>query len=183
MALYVPQSRRRRRLVLVATGTAIVGLVVGAGLGRLSAPTVDDRVQSVRNAAKDTASGLQVISLHAEVAAVGAGGTDGVLQRTSRELADEFDRAPWVDPGQRHIVLQALANLTDRQDKNTAAFGEAAGELAMMITDVFAGKPVSAPTSEPSSTPSPTSAPSASPTPTGTSSPSATPTTSETPTP
>jgi hypothetical protein len=172
MALYVPQSRRRRRMVLVAGATAVVGLVVGAAAGRLSAPTVEDRVQSVRNEARDTASGLQVISLHAEATTVGAGGTDLVLQRTARELADEFDRAPWVDSGQRHIVLQALTDLTDRQDKGTPAFGEAAGALATMITDVFAGKPVSAPTGPPS--PSPSVTPTGTPSPTPSESPSAT---------
>jgi hypothetical protein len=183
MALYVPQSRRRRRLALTAAATAVVGLVVGAGLGRLSAPTVEDRVNSVRSDARDTASGLQVISLHAEVAAVGAGGTDAVLNRTARELADEFDRAPWVDSGQRRIVLQALTDLTDREDKGSPAFGAAAGALATMIVDVFAGKPVSAPTTSPSPTPS--AAPSSTPTPTETSTPSAsaTPSTAASPTP
>jgi hypothetical protein len=110
-----------------------------------------------------------VLSLHAEAAAVGAGGTDQVLQRTARELADEFDRAPWIDPQQRRIVLQTLSNLTDRQDKGTQAFGEAAGAMATMITDVFAGKPVSTPTTTPSPTPSPPASPN--------------PTASETPTP
>ena len=179
MALYVPQSRRRRRLVVAATTTAVVGLVAGAAVGRLSAPDVANRVDSVRAEAQDTASGLQVISLHAEATPVGAGGTDLVLSRTARELADEFDRAPWVDTGQRRIVLQALTELADRQDKGTPAFGEAAGALATMITDVFAGRPVSAPTSAPS--PSPSASPSATPTPTPT--PTATNTLSPSPTP
>jgi len=168
MALYVPQSRRRRRLALTAAGTAVLGLVIGAGLGRLSAPTVDDRVASVRNDARDTASGLQVISLHAEATTVGAGGTDLVLARTARELADEFDRAPWVDSGQRRIVLTALTDLTGRQDKGSPAFGEAAGRMATMITDVFAGRPVSAPTSTPTPTATPSSTPSPTPTASGT---------------
>jgi hypothetical protein len=173
MALYVPQSRRRRRLALTAAGTAVLGLVIGAGLGRLSAPTVEDRVASVRNDARDTASGLQVISLHAEATTVGAGGTDLVLARTARELADEFDRAPWIDSGQRRIVLQALTDLTGRQDKGSPAFGEAAGRLATMITDVFAGRPVSAPTSSP--TPSPSATPSGTATPSGAAAPTPTP--------
>jgi hypothetical protein len=177
MALYVPQSRRRRRLALTAAGTAVLGLVIGAGLGRLSAPTVDDRVAGVRNDARDTASGLQVISLHAEATTVGAGGTDLVLARTARELADEFDRAPWVDSGQRRIVLAALTDLTGRQDKGSPAFGEAAGRMATMITDVFAGRPVSAPTSTP--TPTPAATPSSTPSPTA----SATPTATASPTP
>jgi len=179
MALYVPQSRRRRRLVVAATTTAVIGLVAGGAVGRLSAPGVADRVASVRAEAKDTASGLEVISLHAEATSVGAGGIDLVLARTARELADEFDRAPWVDSGQRRIVLQALTALTDRQDKGTPAFGEAAGGLATMITDVFAGRPVMAPTSSPSPSPSPS--PSATPTPTPT--PTSTGSLSPTPTP
>jgi hypothetical protein len=178
MALYVPQSRRRRRMALVATGTAVVGVVVGAGLGRLSAPTVDDRVASVRAEAKDTASSLQVISIHAEATTVGAGGTDRVLSQTARELADEFDRAPWVDSGQRRIVLTALTDLTDRQDKGTRAFGEAAGALATMITDVFAGRPVSAPASTAAPSPSPSPSASATPSPV-----SASPTATPSPTP
>jgi hypothetical protein len=158
---------------LTAAGTAVVGLVLGAGLGRMSAPTVEDRVADVRNDARDTASGLQVISLHAEATTVGAGGTDLVLARTARELADEFDRAPWIDSGQRRIVLQALTDLTGRQDKGSPAFGEAAGRLATMITDVFAGRPVSAPTSSP--TPSPSATPSGTATPSGAAAPTPTP--------
>jgi hypothetical protein len=175
MALYVPQSRRRRRLALTAAGTAVVGLILGAGLGRMSAPTVEDRVADVRNDARDTASGLQVISLHAEATTVGAGGTDLVLARTARELADEFDRAPWIDSGQRRIVLQALTDLTGRQDKGSPAFGEAAGRLATMITDVFAGRPVSAPTPTPTPSAGPSSTPSPSPSDTATATPTPTP--------
>jgi len=175
VALYVPQARRRRRTLLLAVVTAVVGGTLGVTIGRYTAPDVSDRVRSVRDQARQTASGLEVISLHTGVGAVGAGGTDLVLARTSRELAREFDRAPWVDPGQRRVVLDALVGLTDRQDRDTAAFGDAAGALARMITEVFAGRPPT-PAATPGPTPTPSSSAAVSAAPTASASPAGTPT-------
>ena len=51
MAIYVPRARRRRNLIIVSVVCAVVGAALGLGLGRSSAPTVEDRVRSVRTEA------------------------------------------------------------------------------------------------------------------------------------
>ncbi len=49
MALYVPAGRRRRNFIIGLVGALIVGLIIGALLGRVSAPTVSDKVSSVQD--------------------------------------------------------------------------------------------------------------------------------------
>jgi hypothetical protein len=176
LALYVPQARRRRRTLSLAAATAIVGLAAGGVLGRVSAPTVSERVAAVRADARDTASGLRVISLHGEagVDAAGAGGADLVLKRTGEELAAEFDDAPWLAAETKKRLLTGLAELKALPDHSGARFGDAAAALAQLIEDTFNGRleaaPVPAPTPSPSpaATADPTADPSASPTPTAT---------------
>lgn len=171
MALYVPHSRRRRRTVSLAATVGILGLVVGGVLGRLTAPTVAERVATVRADARDTASGLRVISLHGEagVEAVGAGGADLVLERTRTELAAEFAEAPWLSGAQKGLLLTRLSALKAMPNHDGAEFGESAADLAKVIEDVFNGKldPGGSAASKPapSASPSPSSTPTPSPTP------------------
>lgn len=163
MALYIPQARRRRRVLLIGSAAAAVGLVVGGVGGRMSAPTVDDRVTEVRQSAKDTAAGLRVVSLHVSDTTVGAGGTDLVLVRTGEELDANFDEAPWLSPGQEQILRDTLAGLKSTQPKNTKEFGDRMDAFATMIEDVFNGRPVSAPS--PTASPPASAAASENPTP------------------
>ncbi len=136
MSLYIPESRRRRRLLLYALGALAVGLLVGGLIGRLSAPSVQDQVNAVQGDAQATAAGLRVIALH-DQAGVGAGGTDLILQRTQTELADEFDRAPWLSQTTRSALLEQLGALSGRSDTTTTAYGNAAESLADAIQSAF----------------------------------------------
>src|SRR5262245_7408059 len=98
MALYIPASRRRRQTILFAVVALVLGLVVGVLLGRASVPSLTERVQSVQESARQTASGLRVLSLHEQAgAAAGDAGIDLVLDRTRTELQAEFADAPWLD--------------------------------------------------------------------------------------
>jgi hypothetical protein len=140
--LYVPTSRRRRRTILFASGALVVGLLVGLGIGRWSSPSVDDQVHSVQDKARQTASGLKVLSLHAESGATstdqpGDGGADLVLQRTRTELQNEFAESPWLDAAARKALLDELSALDAQPDRNSAAFGSAADALASHIDATF----------------------------------------------
>ena len=91
MAIYVPQARRRRTTILVGVAALVVGAVLGGVVGRSSAPTVEDRVRSVRNEARAIASQLRVVSLHENSGAEsltggGDAGADLALQRTETKL-------------------------------------------------------------------------------------------------
>jgi hypothetical protein len=142
MALYVPAAKRRRRTLLLVGAAVVVGLVVGALAGRVSAPTVDDRIASVRDDARQTAAGLRVIALHDESNAVssqapGDGGVDLVLRDTREQLNGELDRAPWITVQQREALLEQLDELQARGDRTGASFGEAADAMAGAIETTF----------------------------------------------
>jgi len=138
VALYIPEARRRRRVLLAALTGLVIGIAGGALGGRLSAPSVGDQVQSVRDDASSTTAGLRVISLH-DQAGTGAGGTDLVLSRTKSELEAEFADAPWLSRTTRNRLLAQLAALRARTDQGTPAYGDAAEALAAAIDAAFAG--------------------------------------------
>lgn len=140
MALYVPQARRRRRLVLSVAGATVLGLAIGAVAGRVSAPTVHDRVDQVQTSSRDIAAGLRVVALHTAETTAGAGGTDLVLERTGRDLAREFERAPWISGEQRSLLLADLNRLRAQPDKATEEFGRAVDAFATTIENVFRGR-------------------------------------------
>jgi hypothetical protein len=139
VALYIAPARRRRR-VLAAAGVALaLGLLVGAVAGRLTAPSIDDRITSVRDDARATAAGLRVIALHDE-ADTGGGDDQGaalVLDRTRTELDDLFDRAPWLGSDTRTELFDELDALADDPDPTGTAFGQAADALAGHIETTF----------------------------------------------
>lgn len=138
MALYIPEARRRRRVLAAAVLGLLLGLVAGGLAGRLTSESVDDRVKAVRADASDTSAGLRVISIH-DLAGTGGGGTDLVLKRTADELRDEFDRAPWISATTRSALLDQLAALRARTDEGTKAYGAAAEALAAAIDKAFTG--------------------------------------------
>jgi hypothetical protein len=129
--------------MFVLIGVAVlVGLAIGAIVGRVSAPTVDDRIASVRDDARQTAAGLRVIALHDESNAIssqtpGDGGVDLVLRDTRSQLRNEFDRAPWIALQQREALLKQLDELQARNDRTGASFGEAADAMAGAIETTF----------------------------------------------
>jgi hypothetical protein len=145
VALYIPASRRRRRTIVFAVGALVLGLLVGVLIGRASVPSVNDRVHSVQERARQTASGLRVLSLHAQSnttsnQTAGDGGASLVLQRTRDELNREFADAPWINTAARQQLLDELAALDAQSDRTDAAFGSAAEALASHIETTFGGQ-------------------------------------------
>jgi len=145
MALYIPPARRRRRLLLCTLAALVVGLLLGALVGRASAPTVDDRLSSVREHARQTAAGLRVIAIHDESQAISNqaddGGADLVLTDTRSQLRDEFGDAPWITLTQREALYEALDDLEAQPDKTSSAFGRDAEALARQIESTFGPLP------------------------------------------
>lgn len=146
MAIYVPRARRRRNVVLVGVAGLVVGVVLGSVVGRASAPTVEDRVRSVRNEARAIASQLRVVSLHetagaSSLAATGDAGADLALRRTETNLRRLVRRAPWVtskaaaDLLGDTVALRAAAPGQARTD----AFGQKVDGLADRIEATFGG--------------------------------------------
>lgn len=148
MAIYVPRARRRRNTILVGVAGLVVGAVLGAAAGRSSAPTVEDRVRSVRAEARAIASQLRVVSLHetsgaASFAAGGDAGADLALQRTETKLKALFKRAPWVTTKTAGDLIAETAALRVEAPKqaNSDAFGKQVDALGDKIESTFGASP------------------------------------------
>jgi hypothetical protein len=142
MALYIPAGRRRRRTIVIASVTLVLGLVVGVLIGRVTAPTLDEEIAAVQDEARQTAAGLRVIALHDQAETVGsqgtdAGGTELVLRRTRTELQDEFDRAVWLSDAQQDQLLADLDDLEAVPDYTSSEFADAAEQFAAEIEATF----------------------------------------------
>lgn len=139
MALYVPESRRRRRLILVAVAALAVGLAAGVFVGRATVPTVSDRIATVRTAVRDISGGLRVLVLHirAHTANDTAAEAKTVLAETRTRLQAEFGAAPWLGAAQKRALTTELATLAARTDLTSPAFATAAESLADHIDAGF----------------------------------------------
>ena len=117
MALYVPAGRRRRNLILGLVGALIVGLVIGGVLGRVTAPTLSDKVASVRDSASEVTARLQATPIEYEKQLAGStefqkGGT--VVQSLTdaqQSLRSALDDAVWLSPRQRTTIERRLDDL------------------------------------------------------------------------
>ena len=148
MAIYVPQARRRRNLILVGVAGLVVGAVLGAVAGRSSAPTVEDRVRSVRGEARAITSQLRVVSIHEEENASSLGGNgdagaDLALRRTETDLRRLFRRAPWVPSKAAADLVADTAALRAAApgQARTPAFGKQVDGLADRIDTTFGASP------------------------------------------
>jgi hypothetical protein len=146
VAIYVPRTRRRRNLILVGVAGLVLGLTLGLVAGRSSAPTVGDRVHSVRAEARAIASQLRVVSLHEEnatasLATGGDAGADLALNRTETNLRRLFKRAPWVGSASAGDLIRATADLRAAApgQARTDAFGKQVDALAERIETTFGG--------------------------------------------
>ena len=146
MAIYVPRARRRRNLILIGVAALVVGVILGFGAGRSSAPTVEDRVKSVRTEARAIASQLRVVSLHEESGAAsikggGDAGADLALQRAETNMRALFKRAPWVTTkASGNLIAETTALRTKApQQADTEEFGKQVSALADKIEATFGG--------------------------------------------
>ena len=107
MAIYVPESRRRRTLIVVAVACVVVGLVLGFVAGRASAPSLASRVHDVQEQARKATSQLRVVALH-EDASTGTEGNALALRRAHDELAGAIDDAEWISAADGKALLAAV---------------------------------------------------------------------------
>lgn len=141
MAIYVPPSARRRRLVLLVLAGLVMGLLAGFGLGRATSSGIDDAVSSVRATATDAAVALQRIPIEYQQALTDTGGesTDTIteaIDRARSELDRAWRDAVWFGPGVR-LPLQAAIDAIDQvvAEHGTAEQFQAAVDDAVSVIE------------------------------------------------
>ncbi len=145
MALYLPASTRRRRLVLVAVAAAVVGLLLGWAVGRLTAPTVGDRVSSVRAEARRLDARLASLPLEYDKALAGgtdlagAGGPVATLDGIAADTVALARRAEWLGADQRDAVEAAVTAAHDQAASRVPSgqFGAAIAAATSSVDRTF----------------------------------------------
>jgi hypothetical protein len=143
VAVYIPQARRRRRLLVVAVAAFVLGALAGVLAGRATAPTPAERVAAVREQARQVSAQLRVVSLHAEAGTASQGGGDGgaalALQRADADLGRVLDQAPWIPQRQGEVLRDRLRGLerNPQAAAGSAAFAASIDSLAADIDTAF----------------------------------------------
>lgn len=143
MAVYIPQARRRRRLLVVAVAAFVLGGLVGLLVGRVTAPAPAERVAAVQEQARQVTAQLRVLSLHSEAGAASLGSGDGgaalALRRADADLGRALGQAPWI-PAQRGSALRDRLHELERTSatgSRGAAFAATIDRLAADIDTAF----------------------------------------------
>jgi hypothetical protein len=137
MALYVPAGRRRRRLIIGLVLAGVIGVVLGFGLGRVTATTTSDDVTSVQDQARNAVGALQSTPTEYAQAAAGGtaefangGGASAGINRVEAAIKDALDAAPWLGPASRAAALKAVADV-----RSVAARKGSPDEFATAVSD------------------------------------------------
>jgi hypothetical protein len=142
MALYIPAGRRKRRLLLAGGAGLLIGLLLGFGVGRTSAPNPEDQAKSAKQTAGRVTGALNALPFHYEQAMNGeidkttyATSLDAALRTADDDLVAALANAPWLDPSAKVEVraqipeLRALAERGASPDEFDAAVGRAVSTI------------------------------------------------------
>ena len=140
MAIYVPDSTRRRRAVLLAAGCLVVGLLVGGLVGRATAPGLDDEVGDVQEQAAAAATALQRLPIEYEQLLTGDGESpatvNDAIDRSEAQLREAYADAIWFGDGASaptDAALDALRAVV--ADRGSAEEFEAAVDDAVSVIE------------------------------------------------
>jgi hypothetical protein len=145
MALYVPAGRRRRNLAIALIATALVAVVIGFLVGRVTAPTVDDRVSDVQADARSVVGELAATPNEYRQQQSGSsefragGGVDQALAGARRSLVAAMDDAPWLGPELRRTATAAVEAVVtaERSSVPPARYDAAVTRASARIEQVF----------------------------------------------
>lgn len=145
MALYIPAGQRRRRLIVVGVVAAVIGLALGAFLGRATAPTTSDTVSSVQGDARSIDARLKSLPIEYEKVLAGdpqyanGGGPADSLVVISADTAALADRAEWLSTDQRTAVVASVdaAQKVAASEASASEFEAAIAEASSSIDQTF----------------------------------------------
>lgn len=147
MAIYVPDSTRRRRLIGIAGACLVVGLIAGGAIGRATSPGADDAVAEVQERGRETVTALQRLPIEYEQAVAGEGGEDAgtmtsALDRARATLDEAFAVLEVFGPASRAAADDALDALQESIDDGVPPSEfDAAIEAAIAVVRATFGLP------------------------------------------
>lgn len=125
MAVYISAGRRRRRIYLAAGVSALVALLVGLAIGRLTAPTPDHEAKGAKDSAKVVTGQLQALPIHYEQVSKGeidrAGyyaSLDAALTKATADLDQAMQNAAWLDAATKTKLKAGLRDIRALADRN-----------------------------------------------------------------
>jgi hypothetical protein len=119
VALYLPAGRRRRKVIIGLVGALVVGLLMGDVIGRLTAPTLEDKVTSAQDTARQVTARIRSTPNEYQKQLSGSdqfrsGGTvEQSLVAARTTLRNAVSDAVWLGPSQRRELDAALAPVID----------------------------------------------------------------------
>ncbi|MGE0307881.1 MAG: hypothetical protein AB7N61_00190 [Acidimicrobiia bacterium] len=144
MAVYVSRAQRKRKAIILAVATALIGLVLGWVIGRSQVPTIGSRVTSVQESAGELASRIDALTIEYRQAIEGQGDTiqGGVLDAIDGIRSDtlhELDRAPWITQDDRDALTDAITALgaAAKNEVPVTQFEEQATSTSALLRTTF----------------------------------------------
>lgn len=143
MAIYIPDSTRRRRAVLLAAACLVGGLVVGGVVGRATARGIDDQVSEVREQAADAATALRRLPIEYEQLLAGEGESSATMsdaiENAQELLRAAYDDAVWFGTGATAPTDAALDAVRDvvADEGSAEEFAAAVDEAVRAIEQRF----------------------------------------------
>jgi hypothetical protein len=144
VALYIPQSRRRRNAALLAVVALLIGLSAGFLLGRTSATTAEESAAAAHARADTLATRVEALTIEYDQAVAGTGdtiqaGVIDALDGIDRDLDRLIAVAPWLGAAQIAALHDATASVrTDATSKvDPKAFSTTTSDAAKTIRTTF----------------------------------------------
>lgn len=144
MAVYMSASRQRRRILLIGLAAGLAGVIVGVLLGRATASGTSESIDASRSRGRSLASALRALPIEYEREVLSPSkdisGIQDAAQRVGLMAEDTLKTAPWLGPGARRQVTDAVAAVKAAITRRVSPqeFQQIAEASASVIDDVFA---------------------------------------------
>jgi len=147
VAIYVPPGRRKRQVLAVVAAAFVLGLGLGALIGRVSVPSLTSQIADGRVGGRRVASSIRALPLEyanafsgsAEFSGKAEGSIAAAIARIDPQLGAYLAKAPWIGPDQGAAARRAVerVRLSAKAKANPDEFAKVAELSAATIEDIF----------------------------------------------
>lgn len=147
MAVYMSAARQRRRTIVIAVATLVLGLVAGLFIGRSTASDVNDALNASRDRGRSLAAALRALPLEYQQAQSGGdenqAGIEDAVQRVARQADEAVAKAPWLGSDDHAGVTLSVGVVVDAAKRRvpSSEFENKVEMAAFTVEEVFGLKP------------------------------------------